>query len=83
MIKTTKVYLDKAGGARIYIPMDMVSEIGWKDHESVILKTEKGEVTVSVDRSAPYQAPQGALEKLKKGSSEGKPTTASHPEVPA
>ena len=81
MIKTTKVYLDKAGGARIYIPMDMVSEIGWKDHESVILKTEKGEVTVSVDRSAPYQMPQGSLEKLKKGSPEGNGLRATPKEV--
>ena len=65
MIRTTKVYQDKSGGLRLYIPMDMAAELGWKDHEEIILKLEDGEIRILAETVSSEKVKGSILSKIK------------------
>jgi hypothetical protein len=46
MIGTTRAYLDPSGGVRLYIPRDIVSELGWANHDRLILKQHDGKLKI-------------------------------------
>ncbi len=69
MIKTTKAFLDNSGGVRLYISRDIVSELGWRDDEPLILSTSGKKLTIIAESANENQS---WLESLKKGSSESK-----------
>jgi len=46
MIKVTKIYLDHSGGGRVYIPMDMVGLLGFKNKDVLILSAEKESIVI-------------------------------------
>lgn len=50
MIATTNVYLDRSGGIRLYIPRNVVSGLGWKNHERVILKQRDGKLKIYLEK---------------------------------
>ena len=52
MIGTTNAYLDKSGGMRLYIPRDVVSELGWKNHDKLILKQRDGKLKVYLNKDS-------------------------------
>ena len=51
MIKTTKVYLDRTGGLRLYISQEIVRNLGWKNHDRVVLKQNDGKLKIYLDKS--------------------------------
>lgn len=50
MIGTARVYLDPSGGVRLYIPRDIVSELGWKNHNRLILKQHDGRLKIYLEK---------------------------------
>ena len=46
MIKATNIYIDKAGGFRIYISRDIEKQLNWKDHEQVMVAVTNGKLVI-------------------------------------
>ena len=46
MIKTTNVYLDKTGGFRLYISMEIENILKWANHQQVILSVHDGKLII-------------------------------------
>jgi bifunctional DNA-binding transcriptional regulator/antitoxin component of YhaV-PrlF toxin-antitoxin module len=52
MISTTKIYVDKKGGGRVYIPQEIRRALGWQDHEGIILSQVDGKLLVISEKDA-------------------------------
>ena len=46
MIKVSKIQVDKQGGARLYIPKEIMEALGWKSKKRVFLKTDDDRLSV-------------------------------------
>lgn len=52
MIKATKVYLDKNGGARLYIPYELVQRMGWINKSPIILTSRDSSIKITNDEDS-------------------------------
>jgi bifunctional DNA-binding transcriptional regulator/antitoxin component of YhaV-PrlF toxin-antitoxin module len=43
VIRTSKIYLDRKGGGRIYIPKEIRGALGWEHHEGIVLEQRMGD----------------------------------------
>lgn len=58
MIRTSKIYLDRKGGGRIYIPQEIRGALGWEHHEGIVLEQEDGKLTLVSENKAGKEAKQ-------------------------
>lgn len=42
MMSIQKIYVDEKGGGRLYIPQEIISKLGWKHHDRLVV-IEKNE----------------------------------------
>lgn len=75
----TKTTMRVASNGRAQIPYDVRMKLGIDAGDQLVVDI----LEVIHPGVGEIAHKDGVIEKLKKGSSEGKPTTASHPEVPA
>ena len=46
MIKVSKIQVDKQGGARLYIPKEMLEALGWQSKKAFLLRADDGKLSV-------------------------------------
>ena len=46
ILSVQKIYLDNKGGGRIYIPQDLIKQLGWKHNERIVIVQEDGEMRI-------------------------------------
>jgi bifunctional DNA-binding transcriptional regulator/antitoxin component of YhaV-PrlF toxin-antitoxin module len=58
VIRTSKIYLDRKGGGRIYIPQEIRGALGWEHHEGIVLEQEDGRLILVSENKGRKEAKQ-------------------------
>ena len=45
MIDISKIYRDKDGAGRLYIPKKVLESLGWKDKQQIMIRTDESKMT--------------------------------------
>ncbi len=48
MIEITKIYVDKDGAGRIYIPKEMMEKLSWKNKEKLLVNERNSVLEIKV-----------------------------------
>ncbi len=51
MLSVQKMYLDAKGGGRIYIPQELMKQLGWKHNERVVVVEADGQMRILKEES--------------------------------
>ena len=46
MLSVQRVYLDGSGGGRVFIPAELMANLGWKNHERLVMIQDDGHLAL-------------------------------------
>ncbi|WP_298277829.1 hypothetical protein [Ferroplasma sp.] len=51
MISVQKIYLDAKGSGRIYIPEEIMGQLGWKHHERLVIVQDDNKLSIVLEEN--------------------------------